>query len=183
MKKVIRIGDPTDHGGNVTSATSTTSFFGKNVAVVGDSVSCPQQGHTNCVIVEGDPSWSIDGKAVALEGHKVSCGATLISTLGPVNRSYESSKSDIVLPAMPMFLVPGETQAKFGRRFALVDTETGRPLSGRSYSVTRADGSIEKGVTDGEGYTKPVEASEAEEVSIHVDFSAPVKDFNKELLL
>ncbi|MEN6082906.1 PAAR domain-containing protein [Chromobacterium piscinae] len=91
MKKVIRIGDPTDHGGSVTSATSTTSFFGKNVAVVGDSVSCPQQGHTNCVIVEGDPSWSIGGKAVALEGNKVSCGATLISTLGQVSRDYVGS--------------------------------------------------------------------------------------------
>ncbi|AXE28925.1 hypothetical protein DK842_02765 [Chromobacterium phragmitis] len=84
MKPVIRIGDPTDHGGNVTSASSTTTAFGKPIALVGDSVSCPRQGHTNCTIVEGDSSWTVNGKAVALEGHAVSCGAKLISTLGQV---------------------------------------------------------------------------------------------------
>ncbi|MBP4052024.1 PAAR domain-containing protein [Chromobacterium violaceum] len=84
MKPVIRIGDPTDHVGNVTSASSTTTAFGKPIALVGDRVSCPRQGHTNCTIVEGDSSWTVDGKAVALEGHAVSCGAKLISTLGQV---------------------------------------------------------------------------------------------------
>ncbi|MEO9453155.1 PAAR domain-containing protein [Chromobacterium phragmitis] len=54
------------------------------IALVGDSVSCPRQGHTNCTIVEGDSSWTVNGKAVALEGHAVSCGAKLISTLGQV---------------------------------------------------------------------------------------------------
>ncbi|AUH51266.1 hypothetical protein CXB49_10810 [Chromobacterium sp. ATCC 53434] len=91
MKPVIRLGDPTSHDGKVVSASSTTTMFGKAVALVGDSVSCPQQGHTNCVIVEGDPTWTVGGKSVALDGHKVSCGATLISTLGAVMRSYESS--------------------------------------------------------------------------------------------
>ncbi len=81
MKRAIRLGDPTSHGGSVLSAASKTSLFGKQVACKGDAVSCPMQGHVNCTIVEGDDSWLVAGKPVALEGHQVSCGATLISTL------------------------------------------------------------------------------------------------------
>ncbi|MEJ2793919.1 PAAR domain-containing protein [Iodobacter sp. LRB] len=81
MKKVIRIGDPTSHGGVVISGASKTVLFGKVVALLGDKVSCPVPGHGICPIVEGDPSWLIDGKPVALEGHKTSCGSALISTM------------------------------------------------------------------------------------------------------
>jgi uncharacterized Zn-binding protein involved in type VI secretion len=86
MKSPIRLGDPTSHGGQVVSAAASTILFGKPVACVGDQVSCPQDGHGRCVIVEGDESWKIDGKAVALDGHKTSCGAVLIATLGEVGK-------------------------------------------------------------------------------------------------
>ncbi|TDR79836.1 PAAR domain-containing protein [Paludibacterium purpuratum] len=86
MKPPIRLGDPTSHGGEVVSAAATTKLFGKPVACVGDRVSCPKEGHSNCVIVEGDESWKVGGKAVALDGHKTSCGAVLIATLGEVGK-------------------------------------------------------------------------------------------------
>ncbi|MFB9159998.1 PAAR domain-containing protein [Chromobacterium violaceum] len=157
-------------------------MFGKQVALVGDSVTCPKQGHTNCVIVEGDPTWTVDGKGVALDGHAVSCGAKLISTLGAVMRGYESSASQITLPAMPLFPVPGETDANFGRRFLIADTETGQPMPNRAYTVTHADGRIEKGTTDGDGYTSPIEAAKAGSISIHVGFAAPAQEFDQEKL-
>lgn len=81
MKRAIRLGDPTSHGGTVLSAASHSKLFGKQVACKGDAVSCPMQGHVNCTIVEGDDGWLVGGKPVALEGHRVSCGAILISTL------------------------------------------------------------------------------------------------------
>jgi uncharacterized Zn-binding protein involved in type VI secretion len=87
MPAPIRLGDPTSHGGAVTSAADQTNVFGKPLARVNDKCSCPLPGHGNCVIVEGDPNWTIDGRAVALHGHKVSCGATLISTLQNVIRN------------------------------------------------------------------------------------------------
>lgn len=87
MKRVIRLGDPTSHGGVVVSASPTTVINGKPVARVGDTVTCPIKGHGTVVIVEGDSSWSVDGRAVALEGHKTSCGASLISTLPSLERS------------------------------------------------------------------------------------------------
>jgi uncharacterized Zn-binding protein involved in type VI secretion len=86
MKKVIRLGDPTSHGGSVVSAAPNFSIMDVQVARVGDHCTCPKPGHSGCVIVEGDPGWVINGRAVALEGHMTSCGASLISTLGNVTR-------------------------------------------------------------------------------------------------
>lgn len=87
MKRVIRLGDPTTHGGKVVSATSHHMIYGKPVARLGDQVMCPIPGHGVTTIVEGDPTWLIDGIPVALEGHKTSCGASLISTLPAVKRA------------------------------------------------------------------------------------------------
>lgn len=86
MKRVIRLGDKTSHNGEVVSAAPTSKISGKNVARLGDKVSCPIKGHGAETIVEGDPNWLIDGIPVALEGHKTSCGATLISSLPTLKR-------------------------------------------------------------------------------------------------
>ncbi|NVD71023.1 PAAR domain-containing protein [Duganella sp. BJB1802] len=82
MPNVIRVGDPTSHGGKVVA--STVPYFtvsGKAVALVGDKCVCPISGHQNCTIASGNPKHLINGKAVAYDGDKTSCGATLISTV------------------------------------------------------------------------------------------------------
>ena len=80
MKGIIRLGDSTSHGGKVTAASGRMKVDGKEVARVGDACSCPIPGHGSPTITEGDPAFQLDGKAVAFEGHKISCGATLISS-------------------------------------------------------------------------------------------------------
>jgi uncharacterized Zn-binding protein involved in type VI secretion len=81
MRNVIRLGDPTSHGGKVESVSANHfTVGGKPVARVGDVCSCPIKGHDNCTIAEGDPHHVIDGIAVAHDGHKTTCGATLIPT-------------------------------------------------------------------------------------------------------
>lgn len=80
MRKVIRLNDPTTHGGRVVAAASKTTVMGVRVARKGDRCFCPIRGHQNCVIAEGDPKVTIDGVPVAFEGHATSCGAKLIST-------------------------------------------------------------------------------------------------------
>lgn len=80
MKGVIRLGDATSHGGKVIVASSTAIVNGIAVARKGDACLCPIQGHTPCVIIEGDPHVLIGGIPVAFQGHKTSCGATLISS-------------------------------------------------------------------------------------------------------
>lgn len=83
MPDVIRLGDPTSHGGNVVSVSAQWFIVGgKPVARVGDACSCPLPGHGPCTIVEGSTKDLVDGVAVAYEGHQTSCGAALISTVG-----------------------------------------------------------------------------------------------------
>lgn len=82
MPNVIRIGDPTDHGGQVVA--SGAPFYkidGIAVALMGDACTCPRQGHSNCTIAEGSPTHKINGIPVAYEGHKTTCGAVLQSTI------------------------------------------------------------------------------------------------------
>jgi len=82
IKKVIRVGDPTDHGGKVLSSGAPQfTVDGIAVALKGDPCSCPKRGHDNCTIAEGDSEHTINGIPVAYEGHKTSCGAALVSTL------------------------------------------------------------------------------------------------------
>ena len=81
MRGVIRLNDPTSHGGKVISAASSSKVMGLAVARKGDKCLCPMRGHEVCVIAEGDPKVLIDGVPVAFEGHKTTCGATLMSTV------------------------------------------------------------------------------------------------------
>lgn len=76
----IVIGDATDHGGVVASASGTTDTHGKRIARVGDKVNCPLRGHRGAVIVSGDPTMIIDGQPAARHGDRTSCGATLIAS-------------------------------------------------------------------------------------------------------
>jgi uncharacterized Zn-binding protein involved in type VI secretion len=79
MRKIIRLNDPTTHGGIVSSVAATHfTVGGIAVACIGDKTTCPLHGAGT--IIEGDPHHTIDGIAVAYEGHKTSCGATLQST-------------------------------------------------------------------------------------------------------
>ena len=83
MPNVIRLGDTTSHGGKVVSVRATHFIVdSKPVACVGDLCSCPVKGHDNCTVAEGDPHHVIDGVAVAYDGHKTSCGAALIASIG-----------------------------------------------------------------------------------------------------
>lgn len=81
MPNVIRLGDPTSHGGKVIDCRSTDfKAAGQPMAVVGDKVTCPMNGHENCTIATGNARHRIKGKAVAYEGDTTSCGAVLLST-------------------------------------------------------------------------------------------------------
>ena len=81
MKGIIRLNDPTSHGGRVIAAAPNTKVMGIAVARKGDRCMCPLPGHTVCLIAEGDPKVTIDGVPVAFEGHKTTCGSALISTV------------------------------------------------------------------------------------------------------
>jgi uncharacterized Zn-binding protein involved in type VI secretion len=78
---VIRLGDSTSHGGKVVSvAHAPETDMGIPIACIGDKVTCPRCRGSH-YIAEGDPICTIDGTPIAFEGHKTSCGATLISSV------------------------------------------------------------------------------------------------------
>jgi len=79
MQGVIRIGDKTTHGGTVLEGSSGVLFMGKAVSCLMDKVSCPAHGPT--YIVEGDEGSKINGRPIALHGHRCGCGCTLITSL------------------------------------------------------------------------------------------------------
>ncbi|WLI76915.1 PAAR domain-containing protein [Kosakonia sp. H02] len=79
-KGFVLLGDKTTHGGAVISASSTMVVNGKKVALVGDKVSCPKDGHGTNTIIEGSTEWSSDGRAIVVDGCKCQCGCQVISS-------------------------------------------------------------------------------------------------------
>jgi uncharacterized Zn-binding protein involved in type VI secretion len=79
MRGIIRVGDVHSHGGRVGAGAPNSEVMQQAVARKGDRCTCPQHGEV--VIAEGDEEFQVDGAAAAFEGHKTSCGATLISSL------------------------------------------------------------------------------------------------------
>lgn len=94
-RKFIVLGDRTTHGGIVVTAEGKGIYTidGIPVACVGDKVTCPKHKGVH-VIVQGatGPRSTLNGKAIAREGDKVSCGASLIST--GQSRATHSSGGD-----------------------------------------------------------------------------------------
>jgi uncharacterized Zn-binding protein involved in type VI secretion len=81
MIDLVRLGDATDHGGKVISASETMHYDGRAVARKGDDVSCPRHDIQPNRIVEGDESLTDEGVPVARHGHRAMCGCALISSL------------------------------------------------------------------------------------------------------
>ncbi|MCM2494760.1 PAAR domain-containing protein [Burkholderia glumae] len=82
MMNLVRLGDDTDHGGKVITASTKMRFDGRFVARKGDEVSCPRHPDVKPnVIVEGDASMTDNGVPIARHGHKATCGCALISSL------------------------------------------------------------------------------------------------------
>lgn len=79
-KGLVLLGDKTTHGGEVISASSAFTVNGKSVALVGDRVSCPVNGHGVNPIVEGASQRFCHGRAVVIDGCKCQCGCLVISS-------------------------------------------------------------------------------------------------------
>jgi uncharacterized Zn-binding protein involved in type VI secretion len=78
MLPLVRMGDSLDpYGGEVLEGHYEA--FGKPVACVGDKARCNKHGTTH--VSEGASGSTIDGKAVALHGHRCDCGCRLVSSL------------------------------------------------------------------------------------------------------
>lgn len=77
MKNIIRQGDSLrEYGGKVLGGHYLC--FGKGIACKGDQAVCNKHGMTQ--IIEGSALSEVDGKPIALHGHRCACGCTLVSS-------------------------------------------------------------------------------------------------------
>lgn len=84
VRSPIRLGDPLEHGGQVTSASPTMTFMCRPLARKGDAALCARHGPTT--IAEGNDGFpDQDGKPVAMHYHCCECGCRLISSLQNVH--------------------------------------------------------------------------------------------------
>ncbi|MCP1292301.1 PAAR domain-containing protein [Chromobacterium sp. S0633] len=80
MSRVIRQGDRLSSGGTVLQGSGLGGHLQQPLARKGDPVFCPLKDHGHNRIAEGAAHWLLDGRPVALEGHRCECGCTLLSS-------------------------------------------------------------------------------------------------------
>ncbi|MEK6350724.1 MAG: PAAR domain-containing protein [Burkholderia sp.] len=167
----IREGDTTSHGGTVLTCTSTNTVEGKPLALIGDMVSCPKCGGVYPIVDVKNLGMTFGGRAVASEGDKTACGASLIAsqsvaTASPTGglgasvgggKSVESEKS---------------AEASYRGRFQVLDDITRQPVAGHSYTVRAADGRIIQGKTDANGFTDWLDSHDASSLTFEHPGSA-----------
>lgn len=174
MRKIIRLGDSTSHGGTVVSASSHMLVGGKPVARLGDKCTCPKRGHNNCVIVEGDTNWTIDGIPVALEGHKISCGAVLICSspntgreeLGTPTANFFHPSSGVNMDHAGLTSSNTNGSEAFDEQVHLT-TEPSINLECFPYYIATRDGRKYSGRADARGALPRINTEGAEEYTVY----------------
>jgi uncharacterized Zn-binding protein involved in type VI secretion len=180
----IVFGDQTDHGGVVIEASVMTDTHGKGIARVGDQVTCPKRNHGTTVIVTGDPTTIIDGRAAARHGDKCACGATLISsqfvsTVGAGGAASSQAASATQAErarasGLISSLLPQNHQ--FDIHFVVRDEKTGDALPKVSYRITLEDGTSITGVTDENGLTDKISSNTKQQAKLEVHYHGDDSD-------
>ncbi|MDB5963490.1 MAG: hypothetical protein JWP59_4784 [Massilia sp.] len=78
-RPIIRLGDTTDHGGKVVSASSGTIVMGREAAVEGDMTFCPKCKGQFPIKPEGAGARH-QGKPYAYDNDLTACGAKLVAS-------------------------------------------------------------------------------------------------------
>lgn len=79
MPGVARLGDPSNHGGSIITASSNVFINGKGVARHGDLHSCPLEGH-GVTAMNSSATTKVNGQPVVRIGiDYAGCGAVIVS--------------------------------------------------------------------------------------------------------
>lgn len=184
MPEIIRLGDPTSHGGKVIEGSASDICHGKPIAYLGHKVYCPKCKGTFSII-EGALTTSFYGKGVALAGMKTSCGATLIATqftdvvewgggaaeggadmvLAPDRADREKSASKLAaLQANPQTPdLDSESNNAFDEQAVLLAST----IDGLPYLIETPDGRQFTGRATAEGKLPRIDTENAEEYTVY----------------
>ncbi|GGY76989.1 PAAR domain-containing protein [Pseudoduganella plicata] len=184
--EIIRLGDPTSHGGTVLEGSPTDICFGKPIAFIGHKTYCPKCKGT-FPISEGAMTTTFYGKGVALAGMKTACGAVLIATQftdtveysgGAAPRTVSppaaatSAALDAALGEIPATSPAGDAHHdhKFDLAFRVQDESTGKALAYTRYRITLDDGTELIGTTDADGMTEKACSDHPQNATIEVPY-------------
>jgi len=173
-RPIIRYGDFTTHGGRVVSADSTFTIYDKNVARVGDMVTCPICRGTFPILTGA--SHFLNGREVARQGDVTACGAKLIASQSTATIDDESEISTtaavVLAPRQPLAASSADNSETYAIKFRALDHETGEPIPECVYILKRENGTQHGGITDQEGFTEIVETLVPEQIGVHFMFKA-----------
>lgn len=83
MKSIIRLGDTSDHGGLMVTATAHFKANDTKGCITGDLHRCPIHGH-GVTSVTGHSTVTSNGVSILLQGDVAGCGAVLNAGSGNV---------------------------------------------------------------------------------------------------
>lgn len=171
----IRVGDKTTADGIVTQGEDNFKHHGVSVSYHGAAIychGCKTVGHI-CSVPPYRP-FSILGKQVALDNDICICKCSppprLIASQNTAFMSFDGEElSKMGFSSNGMALQKTSEPPAFDDRFQLLDAETGEPLVGFEYAIERANGEVEHGVTDSDGNTHLLSATEhAESINFYI---------------
>ncbi len=174
-KAIVRKGDVTSHGGKVIEGWDEFEVYGVPVAGKGHMVICPKCKGT-FPIVGGASSHSWARLGTALDGMKTACGATLTASqsLATVDSGSVGTIEHSPL-TNEQALVERTDNAPFDQHFLLINSRTGKQLTGRHYSIRMPNGEIIRGQTDESGMSNICTGVQADQIELIVyDDLAPI---------
>ena len=152
MPLMIRQGDTTSHGGTVLEGFAVYTVEGRAVAGLGHKVACPLCKGV-FPIAQGNPAHTFNHVALAYEGMKTACGASLIaSQASTTHTSPTGSVARIAEPQIPDNPLGNQAEDKVVQ-FIIRHHETREPIAGVPYTIRLSTGAIESGHSNAEGLT------------------------------
>ena len=151
-KQVAILGDATNYGGRIITASGQGYSDGAQIALLGDLVSCPRCSSTGRII-EGANDFVIDGKPVAYDGCIIACKCTpvgghrIIALKSTVyinisnNSLSNSSQSNSIINKQ-------EINQKIADNWIGFQIASNRDYSGLNFIVTLNNGQLLKGTFD-----------------------------------
>lgn len=167
---VIRKGDKTSCGGTVMEGDSTFTVLGKEVALVGATISCRH----GCQIIQGWPDFFDNRRLVGFHGCQTTQGCRCLSTASgqwDFDDGTDITTPDTFVPENGEWLGV-EHHAKheeaFDEYFILADETGGSPARNRLYRITLESGDVIEGYTDKHGRTTVITSDRRVALSIEV---------------
>lgn len=162
---------------------------GKPAARITDPTACPIPGHGTNPIASGSPDVIFDGLAAARLTDKSACGGGLASNVSAtvfingLNAAFLGSVGDhgnVVVGGSSTVIIGNSgggaafsaissLPGYFDDRFQIVDKRSGEPLVNHGYAIKRADGTMEHGITDENGYTHLTNSRQAEKIELYLE--------------